>query len=508
MLAKCKNPGLLSMLTGAVYALSFPKWNVALLAWVGFIPLILAIKDRSYLHSFLWSFTAGICANIGTLFWVYPTCRMGGVNAPTSLLALTALSGYMALYWGVFGLFIRKMESHPAWSRPIVIACGWTALEFARAHLFTGFPWLLTGYSQWEHPQWLSLASVGGAYAVTFFIMLVNALLAFLVRDLMEKRWNWLGRLVPSLVAAALLALWSLKLFNAPLSAAGPPVATAILQGNIDQYIKWDQAYEDDIVDVYTKLAHEAGIGSDFIVWPETAVPGWIPNEPKYLNWVQELARETRSFLLIGAATHQQGKDYNAAFLFSPSGELLGQYRKKHLVPFGEFIPLQKIFSRWISVLNELGDFAGSRDETVFQAPWGRFSANICFESLFPDIIRRFVVDGAQITINMTNDGWYLNTAAPEQHFIASVLRAVETRTWVIRAANTGISGFIDPHGRVAARTGLSQRAVLRGKPQAVAGETIYVRLGDVFAWGCVFVVLIGWLRDGLLLLTGYRRKR
>jgi apolipoprotein N-acyltransferase len=265
------------------------------------------------------------------------------------------------------------------------------------------------------------------------------------------------------------------------------------VQGNIDQYRKWNEAYENDILDAYSRLtARAAEEPTDLVVWPETAVPGWIPNEIKFTRWLEDTARSAGAFLLAGAATHQQQGDYNAAFLFTPQGHILAQYRKQHLVPFGEFVPLQPVLSRFISVLNELGDFHGSDDKTVFQLPEVRFSVNICFEDLFPGLVRDFVRRGAQLTVNITNDGWYLDTAAPEQHFTANVLRAVETRTWVVRAANTGVSGFIDPKGRVVARTRLQEEAVLRGAPSPMAGETFYVRRGDIFAWACALAAMVG----------------
>jgi apolipoprotein N-acyltransferase len=240
-------------------------------------------------------------------------------------------------------------------------------------------------------------------------------------------------------------------------------------------------------------------------VWPETAVPGWIPNEPRYVEWLANLARQSSTHLLVGAASHQEGKDYNAVFLISSTGTILQQYRKRHLVPFGEVVPFKNLLARWIRVMNELGEMTKSDNWTVFQLDAGTrgpgsgvgnnearpasgpvyFSANICFESLFPGLVRGFVRRGAGLTFNLTNDGWFLETAAPEQHFIASVFRAVETRTWVVRAANTGISGFIDPDGRVRSRTGLTERAMLRGSPRPTFRRTLYTRTGDAFALLC-----------------------
>jgi apolipoprotein N-acyltransferase len=485
----------LALSSAGLYVLLFPKFDFSFLAWGAFGPFLLNVYYTSRIKSFGWAVLTGFLANLGTLYWVYPTCRTGGVDAPASLLAVTALALYLGLYWGVFALALRAFDDGPAWMRPFLAAAAWTALEWARAWAFTGFPWLLLAASQWTAPRALALAEWGGAYAVSFWIMLANASLAGLVRDTWERRWDRLRRFFAPAAAVFLLGYVTFRLDARDLVPAGFPMSVSIVQGNIDQYKKWDQAYEEEIVRVYAGLTREAAAsGPDLIVWPETAVPGWVPNESRYEDWLKGLARESGAHLLAGAATHQPGGDYNAAFLYGPSGDGLGQYRKRHLVPFGEFVPFQKYLARWVGVLNELGDFAGSNDWTVFRVGQAKLSVNICFESLFPDLIRRFVRRGAQLTVNITNDGWYLDTAAPAQHLSACVLRAVETRTWVVRAANTGISALVDPRGNVTARTELMARTVLHGRVQPMTGNTFYVARGDVWAAACAGLAGLGLL--------------
>jgi apolipoprotein N-acyltransferase len=270
---------------------------------------------------------------------------------------------------------------------------------------------------------------------------------------------------------------------------SGPPLNVSIVQGNIDQYKKWDKTYEDDIVRIYSGLTFAArSENPDLIVWPETAVPGWIPTDERYLQWLQDLARDSGSSLMAGAVTRQGGKDYNGAFLFDSQGNLAGHYLKQHLVPFGEYVPLRFLLGSFTSVLNEMGEFSSGPPSEI--RPYG---INICFEDLFPDFVRRSVKEGAQIVINMTNDGWYGETSAPEQHFAAAVLRAVETRRWFVRATNTGISGFINPQGQVVAKSVLMERTVLRGKPQPLSAKTFYVQHGDLFALLCTVVLPFFW---------------
>ncbi len=432
---RAARPFLPALASSLLYVIAFPSFNVGGAAWLAFVPLLLSFPFCDPTRSAQRAFLAGLLAHGGTLYWIYPTCRAAEVHPAVAMLAWISLATYMALYWGLFGFLAGVYDQNPAPARPFLLAATWVALEWVRSSCSTGFPWLLLAYSQWQTPTLIQTAEYGGPYLVSFAVILFNSTAAFLVRDVKLKRWDLIGRAAPALGVFFGLTAWSVFLDRQTVPPAGPDFSVSIAQGNIDQYQKWDQAYEQDILRVYTDLTDEAAVaGTDLIVWPETAVPGWVPNEGKYVRWVADLAERSSAHLLVGAASRQQNKDYNAVFLFSPTGDLLGQYRKRQLVPFGEVVPFQKILSRWVRVLNELGEFTGSDDWTVFKSPSARFSANICFESLFPDIVRGFVRRGAQVTVNMTNDGWYRDTAAPEQHFVAAVFRAVETRTWVVRA--------------------------------------------------------------------------
>ncbi len=474
------------------YVLCFPKWNLGFLAWVAFVPCLLIIPQYSFKKSFFTALLIGFLANLGTLYWVYPVCRWGGVNVFVSGLALLALSVYMALYWGAFGVVVRYGEClSEAW-RPFFYAAGWVVLEFVRAHVFTGFPWLLFGYAQWPYPWVLSLSEIGGPYIISFLLMLFNGMVFVLVKNMSKGSGQVRQKILPSGLFFVVLLLLNFFLYVRPLKSTGPAVSVAIIQGNIDQYKKWDASYEEDIVKAYSELTLKAGQEKvDLIVWPETAVPGWVPNDRRYMDWLSALSKEAGSFLLVGAVSRQERKDYNAAFLFSPAGDLSGQHLKQHLVPFGEYVPFQWFFGRFTDVLNALGTFDSSDQSTVLKTGKTYLGVNICFEDLFPSLVSDFVKQGAEMNVNITNDGWYKKTAAAEQHFIANVFRAVETRTWMIRAANTGVSGFIDPHGQVAARSSLMTPGVIYGKPQPMSGMTFYTRFGDVFGWACLLFVFL-----------------
>ena len=483
--------------SGVLLILCFPGWNIAPAAWIALVPLFFSLKGASAWQAFRRGFVALFVSSVGSLYWVYSTCRAGGVNAPAGLLAVAALSAYCALFGGAFGWAVRRIEALPEASRPFSAAAAWVALEFLRSHLLTGFPWILLAYSQWKHPALMPLAGFGGAYAVSFMLVLGNIVVARFIGRFMPKFFpenrpiNWATTNLPAVIALAGLLSVGGMVFLLHRSPKAPAMKVAVVQGNIDQYKKWDHAYEEEIAETYARLTKEAASAPvDLIIWPETSVPGWFPNDPRWTAWIKGLAKEVRRPLLIGAVT-RDGGDYNSAFLISADGRIAGRYRKRHLVPFGEIIPFQSLLGRWIPVLGEMGDFDASDDWTVFQSSGGAFGVNICFESLFPGLVREFVRRGAGFTVNMTNDGWFLDTAALAQHFAGAPFRAVENRTWVVCATNTGVTALIDPSGRVAARLERGRPGILRGEIVPDPRGAPYTRAGDVFAWLCATVAAL-----------------
>jgi apolipoprotein N-acyltransferase len=368
---------------------------------------------------------------------------------------------------------------------------GWVVVEWVRSCFLGGFPWLTLACSQWQVPKHLSLAQWGGAYAVSFLLILFNGAIAIALFSWARKPRSIAGP-IPAIAGLIGLTVCSVWLWRRPEIAAGDPVPMAIVQGNIDQYKKWDRSYVEEIMSAYSALTREAArLKPALIVWPETAVPGWFPNEPEPTQWVKSLARQSAVSLLVGAVTREKTGDYNAAFLISPEGDWVDRYRKMHLVPFGEFVPFRRLLSPFVRVLNDLGTFDGGPSANVLQTPRARVGVSICFEGLFPHLVRRFTLNGAQVLVNITNDGWYRDTAAAEQHFSASVLRAVENQRWMVRAANTGYSGFISPRGELRSRSELLQPAVLSASPSLREDLTFYTKRGDVFVGLCAILLLI-----------------
>jgi apolipoprotein N-acyltransferase len=271
----------------------------------------------------------------------------------------------------------------------------------------------------------------------------------------------------------------------------------ALLQGSIDQYKKWDKAYVEEIQKTYERLSLEASrTKPDMIVWPETSVPGYLLQEPALRRWLDDVVRKSHASQLVGAPTLHNEMAYNSAFSLDPKSMLVGGYAKQHLVPFGEVVPWSGFLGRYIKVLNDLGGFTAGTQAPVLDVGGYPVGVNICYEAIFPNLVRRSVRQGAVLIANLTNDGWYMNTAAPYQHWAPNVFRAVENGRWLVRADNTGISGIIGPTGRVEAASALFQPCVIAGTAQARRELTPYTRLGDLFAWLCVIFCALVCLRD------------
>ena len=277
----------------------------------------------------------------------------------------------------------------------------------------------------------------------------------------------------------------------------GPRIKVALLQGSIDQYKKWDRTYVEEIQKTYEKLATKAAQSKpDMIIWPETSVPGYVLQDPPLRQWLLRLVRNSHTSHLVGAPTLNNEMAYNSAFSIDPECSIVGEYAKKHLVPFGEIVPWSNFLGRFIKVLNDLGGFTAGNRSPVLRVGGIPVGVNICYEAIFPDLVRQSVKQGAQVIVNLTNDGWYMKTAAPYQHWAPNIYRAVENNRWLIRADNTGISGIVDPRGHVHALSPIFQPGVIQGSIAARQRLSLYTRFGDLFAWLCAFLCAFIFLRD------------
>ncbi|MCX5781377.1 MAG: apolipoprotein N-acyltransferase [Elusimicrobia bacterium] len=477
----------LVLLSGILIFLSFPYFNLFFLIWLAFVPLFFLIKQEKDLSLVLFVFIAGLTANIGIFYWIYPMIKFNTKSWIQAFLCLFMLASYLSIYYVLWALLCKYIKKYfSKWIFCFFAAALWVALEYGRTYFLSGFPWALLGYSQWRYLPLIQISEYTGVYGVSFLIILCNA---FLFHYIKTRKILMLAFFltVPIVISAAGMGVFKKTYVS------DTKIKVAVLQGNIDQYKKWNISYQNEIINIYTNLVKKVSLEKpDVIIWPETSVPGYLTTDIFLKNWVENLIKESKTYHIIGSPYFDGSKYYNSTILFNPEGKIEGIHRKNHLVPFGEYVPLRKIFEPFFGVLNTLGDFSSAQDSKPFIIKNISFGTTICSENFFGSIVRKFVQNGAQILVNQTNDAWFFKSAAADQHFIMNVFRAVENRRPVIVCGNTGVSGIIGARGKIMKRTVLftEDYFVYDEKPSSI--KTFYSNYGDIFALACIgFIVLI-----------------
>ena len=508
----------LALLSGVLITGAFPGVSLAPLAWVGLVPLLAAVNGKTGRRTFHLGLIAGFAHYLTLLYWVVYTMRTyGHLPFYLCLPVLMLLAAYLSLYTGVFAVLVSRLcRTGP---RLMLLAPTlWVALEYLRTVLFTGFPWELLGYAQASFLPMIQIADVTGVYGISFWTLAVNAGL-FLMGCAATRR-TWQGTAVTRRQAAvavggvaALTAAvigygnWKISLVDAR-AAAAPVVRAAVVQGNVDQAVKWVPAFQRATVHRYIALSKEAAHQApELVVWPETATPFYFARNDGFAAMIRQAVKDTGTHFLIGSPSVTAQKNrftyYNSAYLINANGVTVDRYDKAHLVPFGEYIPLKQFLPFLGKMVQEVGDFSPGRPGRTLA--WGErpIGLQICYEIIFPRLSMSMVRNGAVLLVNITNDAWFGMTSAPGQHFSMAVLRAVENRRAVIRAANTGISGFIDPAGRTVARTRLMEATTLTRAVPVMTEQSLYTCFGDLFAQGCTAVAAMA-----LLLAVMARRRQ
>ncbi|MBN1141778.1 MAG: apolipoprotein N-acyltransferase [Deltaproteobacteria bacterium] len=488
-----------ALLSGLALALAFPRFDVGFLAWFALAPLFAVMERRP----FGAGFAAGTAFFGVILYWVnIVMTTYGGMHPFFSGVAYLLLVFYLALYFGATTWLccrLRRLSGIPFWfSLPAI----WIAAEYLRSLLLSGFPWASLGYSQHNEPHLLQSADLFGVYGIGFLVVFFNAALASAWRGWREKS-GFSRALRPLLLALILVAAaggYGRCRLSRPLDERPRQLSVVLVQGNVDQSIKWDPTVKQATVARYRQLSlAAAGAGeTDLIVWPESATPFYFDFREPLLKEVMAIPPETDAQLLFGAPAYEfkeGGVRYlNSAFLLSRKGEVLGRSDKIHLVPFGEYNPLERVLPFLGKLVQGVGDFSpGVLKPLPLEAGTG--GVLVCFEAIFPEIARDYVRLGCGLLINITNDAWFGRSSAPYQHLAMTRFRAVENRVWVVRAANTGISAVIAPSGRITEATGLFETATLRSKVGFGVHPTFYNGTGDLIPLlllGCSLLVWAG----------------
>ena len=486
-------PFLFAALSGVLLTLSFPTIGHAAVAWLALVPLLVAVYRAPRWHAGWLGFLAGVVHFGGTIYWI-PAVLVdyGGLPLVVAWLVHALFVSVLALFPALFALAMGDLVNRFGAGGFALAPAAWITTELGRIYLFTGFPWALLGYSQVPFLAIAQAASVIGVLGVSALIVSSNAAVAYVMAA--ETR----PRRVPIVAIVALvtvvLAYGEWRLQRSELVEVGPPLRVAALQGNVVQDDKWDPGKSDAILSTYMRQTETAAqAGADLIVWPEAATPFPLARDPRG-ETIRELARQTQTHLLIGTTeieTDDQTRYFNAAYMLDPTGNTSGIYRKQHLVPFGEYVPLRRALFFVSPLVETVASFSAGTESRAL--PFGdRFvSAAICYEIIYPGLVRELVLAGADLLITVTNDAWYGRTAAPYQHFQQARMRAIEQGRYLVRAANTGISGVIDPYGRVLARSPLFEQAVIVDEVRLLTQVTTYGRFGDAPAYAGAAITLI-----------------
>ena len=525
-----------------------PVWR-AVFAWFALVPLLRALLSPACIdwphplrRGFLLGYFCGVLWYMGNCYWVRDTMLGYGdmpVLAPTLL--LVAFSLYLGLYFGVFGLALVLVRRATGSTRLALTAAPilWVAMELAASRI-TSFPWDQLGYSQVDNALLTQLAPWTGVYGISFVLVAANALVASVALAPPE-------RVTPGQPRSRLKALFGGEVwitFGACLvfflmyggiflaQSRPPATATAVLvQPNLDVSAdnRWAGAEWDRHIAEFTHLANEqcktyiAGIPQtgapngeilcppypthpDLAIWPESPAP-FIEADPRFQRALAAIARQTQAPLIVGnlgtdySAEEGLWREYNSALVMSADGARVGRYDKIHLVPFGEYIPFQRLLFFARKLTGRVSEFSRGAERKVFRLNGHRYGIFICYEAVFADEVRQFAQLGAEVLVNVSDDGWYGDTSAPWQHLNMARMRAIENRRWLLRDTNNGITAVIDPYGRVRQSIARHQTDALPAGFGFRDDMTWYTAHGDVFAWLCaVFGLgLIGWAGRKLL---------
>ena len=447
-------------------------------------------------RAFALGLVTGAVYFAGTLYWTPDVLKtFGGISLPLALLAGGLLVAYLALFPALVAVVVARVCARLGPLGVLVAPAAWVGSELARRFILGGFPWVLLGSSQAGVTPVLQTASLAGVYGLSGLIAFVSAALALAVSG--RGRARWAPPLAAAVLVAALSAWGAWRVNDGALLREGQPVRVALVQGNVLQQEKWDKARAGTILNRYLAMSREgAARGATLVIWPESSTPFMFEHDPAGRLAITALARELGVAVLFGSDQYEPGppaRFFNSAFLVGPDGQTRAVYRKMHLVPFGEFIPLKRLLFFVTPLVESVSDFSPGEDYVVMPLGGNRLSTAICYEVVYPDLVAAFVGRGSQLLTTITNDAWYGHSSAPHQHFWMATLRAVEQGRYLVRSANTGISGIVDPYGRVVVKTPIFEQTVAVGDVRYLDGRTIYSRTGDAFAYACLAVTLMAW---------------
>jgi apolipoprotein N-acyltransferase len=500
---------LLAVVSGVLQSLIYPLPALTFLCWVALAPLLVAIlrgrkpagggqaQPVSAGQGFLLAYVGGVIWSFATTYWIYHVMHIyGGLDGPTSFGVLILFCFALGLIWGVFGLVMAILANAPLRHRALFLApFVWVPLEIVRGFPFD-FPWDPLGTVLVNNIPLTRIATATGVYGLSFEIVLVNT--AFAAAFLVDRKRRSMV-LIAAVVVAGLLQ--SGELVKPPRLAADR--TARLIQSNIPILNEpWSAQYFQrtlrELRDVSVQRQGELGPtepAPDLLVWPESPAPFFI-NNPEFRAAVSDVARRARVTVVVGSlglpnTLQSTSQLYNSAAVIAPNGDWIARYDKIHLVPFGEYVPFKRLLSFAGKLTREVGDFIPGESRKALALGNYRMGVFICYEAVYPGEIREFAKNGAQVFVNISDDGWFGQTAAPVQHLNQARMRAIENNRWLLRSTDTGITVAVDPYGRVVAQAPRSVRTYIDAPYSIISGTTFYTRHGNWFLWVCAIISLM-----------------
>ena len=497
-----------ALISGVALVFCFPYYKYGLLAFVALVPFLVSLFGRSPRGAFMAGFLMGLPYFYGTNYWVYHSISMyGGVNIIVSYLLVLLLSMYLSLYTGVFASLYVWQIRRGSLPSMLVAPVFWVMLEYLRSMALTGFPYSLIGYTQHAFLRFIQISDITGVYGVSFLVVAVNGAIAdfFLTQKRVSEKplfdlaptINGYLLIIVIIVANLFYGSWRLNEYRPD----GIPLRAAIVQPNIEQDVKWDSRYKDSVLNTLESMTVSAvNSGAEMVIWPETALPFYLglPRDAGYMDSLSHFINSVSTPVLTGAVhVHKDSLESgalrlsNSSVLFGANGHKMSQYDKVHLVPFGEYVPLKGVLGFLDKLVNGIGDYMPGSYTGTKPFRDRRFATAICYEIAFPSLIRDSFRKEGDFLVTLTNDAWFGRTTGPFHHFSMSVFRAIENRKPVLRAANTGVSGFLDSTGRVLQNTPIFTRTVITETVTTDNYRSFYSRFGDLFIYFCSIITIL-----------------
>ena len=507
--------------SGLALALAFPKFDVSLMAWVAFVPFFYAVEGEPLKRIFWWGWLQGLACYVGSLYWVVITLNeFAGVHFVLSLLPMLLLATVVGVYTALAlwaGEFIARRLRLPI---VLTMPLAWAAVELVRTYFPIGFPWNLLGETQYRNLALIQFSEFTGTYGISALILFFNAVVFMVLMRRGSRRLQTVSLSVLTGVMIATIGFGNWRMHELKTIKPDGSFRVAMVQGNIPQSVKWDPNALAPTFKIYSEQSTQgAKQGADLIVWPEAAAtfifqpdelyPAGDAEDANYRASLLQLAHDLGKPILFGAPALITRDSRvigfaNRAYMVSAQGQVAGWYDKIQLVPFGEYVPFRAVLGYFVNrIVHGMGDMIPGTQQTLFDVNGAKLSVLICYESIFPDLARRSVKEGADVMVNITNDAWYGTSSAPYQLLAMSAMRSVETKVPMIRVANTGISAIILSDGSITATTPLFKRGTELEDVAWHPTRTLYTVVGDLFAQICLLLTAIaliwGWRRPRLL---------